>query len=121
MIPRPGETSNEMWEATGWQFPQDEPDAFYHDVDPALAADAQSRERPHSASTDREPWPLDAWPRVPTHVIIGNDDRFFRPEWLRGVVRDRLGVEPDELPTGHTAALSRPSELVELLESYRPN
>ncbi len=121
MIPRPGETSDEMWEATGWQFPQGEPDAFYHDVDPALAADARSRERSHSDSTDREPWPLDAWPKVPTHVIIGSDDRFFPPDWLRGVVRDRLGIEPDELPTGHTPALSRPRELAELLESYRPN
>ena len=119
MIPRPGESANEMWTATGWTFPADEPDAFYHDVEPALAAEASAKERTQSETTSREPWPLDAWPDVPTHVIIGLDDRFFPPDWLRGVVRDRLGIEPDELPSAHTPALSRPRELAELLESYR--
>lgn len=119
MIPRPGETNDEMWEATGWRFPQGEADAFYHDVDPGLAADAKSRERPQSETTVREPWPLDVWPDVETHVIIGRDDRFFRADWLRDVVRDRLGIEPDQLPTGHTPALSRPRDLVDLMESYR--
>ena len=119
MIPRPGETDTEMWGATGWTFPEGEGDAFYHDVDPGLAAEAKSRERGQSETTSREPWPLDAWPEVPTHVVIGRDDRFFRADWLRGVVRDRLGIEPDEMPGGHTLALSRPRELVELMESYR--
>jgi pimeloyl-ACP methyl ester carboxylesterase len=119
MIPRPGETDDEMWKATGWTFPAGEADAFYHDVDPALAAEAKSRERAQSETTGSDPWPLDAWPAVPTHVIIGRDDRFFPADWLRGVVRDRLGIEPDELPGGHTLALSRPVELVELMESYR--
>jgi pimeloyl-ACP methyl ester carboxylesterase len=119
MIPQPGETDGEMWTATGWTFPKGEADAFYHDVDPALAGEAKSRERGQSETTGREPWPLGAWPDVPTHVIIGRDDRFFPADWLRGVVRDRLGIEADELPGGHTLALSRPGELVELMESYR--
>ena len=119
MIPRPSETDDEMWKVTGWTFPAGEADAFYHDVNPALAAEAKSRERAQSETTGSDPWPLDAWPAVPTHVIIGRDDRFFPADWLRGVVRDRLGIEPDELPGGHTLALSRPVELVELMESYR--
>ena len=119
MIPKPGETADEMWEATGWSFPRDEPDAFYHDVDPTLAAAAKSRERGQTEATGREPWPLADWPAVPTHVILGRDDRFFPATWLRGVVRDRLGIEPDELAAGHAVALSRPLELVELMESYR--
>ena len=118
MIPRPGETNDEMWETTGWTFPNDEADAFYHDVDRSLAAEAKSRGRGQSEATSREPWPLEAWPNVPTHVIIGRDDRIFRADWLRGVVRDRLGVDPDELAGGHTLALSHPRELVELMESY---
>jgi hypothetical protein len=62
---------------------------------------------------------LAAWPAAPIHVIIGRDDRFFPAEWLRGVVRDRLGIEPDELASGHTPALSRPRELVSMMESYQ--
>ncbi len=122
MIPQPGETADEMWEATRWHMPRDESGpvaVFYHDVDPALAAEAMSRGRRQSETTSREPWPLGAWPNVRTHVIIGRDDRFFPVQWLRGVVRDRLGIEPDELACGHTPALSRPIELVELMESYR--
>jgi pimeloyl-ACP methyl ester carboxylesterase len=119
MIPKPGETADEMWKATGWTFPRDEADPFYHDVDPTLAASAKARERGQTEATAREPWPLAAWPAVPTHVIIGRDDRFFPAEWLRGVVRDRLGIEPDELASGHTPALSQPRELVSLMESYR--
>lgn len=122
MIPRPGETTDEMWTATGWRMADDEDGAiglFYHDVDPALAAEAMSKERRQSEAAGREPWPLAAWPNVPTNVVIGTEDRFFTADWLRGVVRDRLGIEPDELATGHTPALSRPRELVDLMESYR--
>jgi pimeloyl-ACP methyl ester carboxylesterase len=90
---------------------------FYHDVEPALAAEAMSKAR-RDASGD-EPWPLAAWPDVPTHFILCRNDRFFPADWLRGVVRDRLGIEPDELDSGHTPALSHPAELVELMESYR--
>lgn len=121
MIPQPGETVGEMWAATGWQMPRNEGPSdmavFYHDVDPALAAEAMSKER-RDAGAD-EPWPLPAWPDVPTHFILCRNDRFFAADWLRGVVRDRLGIEPDELDSGHTPALSHPTELVELMESYR--
>jgi pimeloyl-ACP methyl ester carboxylesterase len=122
MIPQPGETADEMWLATEWRTPGGEwndLEIFYHDVDPALAAEALSRERQQSGATDHEPWPLDAWPDVTTHVIIGRHDRIFPADWLRRVVRDRLGLEPDELDCGHTPSLSRPRELVALMETYR--
>jgi pimeloyl-ACP methyl ester carboxylesterase len=122
MIPQPGETADAMWRATEWAMPGGEwndVEVFYHDVDAALAAEAVSRERRQSEATDQEPWPLDAWPGVPTHVIIGRHDRIFPAKWLRNVVLDRLGVEPDELDCGHTPNLSRPGELVALMQSYR--
>jgi hypothetical protein len=121
MIPRPGETAGEMFEATGWRMPHsDDPSdlaVFYHDVEPGLAAEAMSRAR-HDSSGD-EPWPLDAWPAATTHFIVCTDDRFFDADWLRGVVRDRLGIEPDDFASGHTPALSHSTELVDLMESYR--
>ncbi len=122
MIPQPGETADEMWRATEWPTPRgewNELEVFYHDVDPGLAAEALSRERQQSDATGREPWPLDTWPEVATHVIIGRHDRIFPVDWLRRVVRDRLGIEPDELDCGHTPNLSRPRDLVVLMESYR--
>ena len=80
MIPQPGESADEMWEATGWDMPPGDTIAvFYHDVDPALAAAAMSHERRQSSSTSGEPWPLTAWPDVPTRFILCRDDRFFKP------------------------------------------
>ncbi|HEY8113916.1 MAG TPA: hypothetical protein VII16_13830 [Actinomycetes bacterium] len=46
-------------------------------------------------------------------------DRFFPAEFQRRVVRERLGLTPDELDSGHTPALSHPKELVARLEAYR--
>jgi hypothetical protein len=50
---------------------------------------------------------------------VCRDDRFFPAEWLRGVVRDRLAVEPDEIDGGHCPALAPPRELVDRLEAFR--
>ena len=66
-----------------------------------------------------QPWPLDAWPEVPTRVLIGHDDRLFPADLQRRVARERLGIEADEIEGGHLVALSRPAELVERLEAYR--
>ena len=55
--------------------------------------------------------PASGWPEVPTRFLLCSDDRFFPPEWMREVVRERLGIEPDEVPGGHCAYLSRPHEL----------
>jgi len=120
MIPQPGESADEMWKATDWRMPPGDTIAvFYHDVDPALAAAAMSRERRQSSSASGERWPLNAWPDVPTRFILCRDDRFFTAGWLRQVARDRLGADPDELDSGHTPALSHPVQLVDMLESFR--
>ena len=66
-----------------------------------------------------EPWPLDAWPDVPTRYLLCTQDRFFPAAWMRGVVRERLGITPDEIESGHCPALSRPAELADRLEAYR--
>ena len=123
MIPQPGMTGDEAWEAAGWRMPRQDDlsdlAVFYHDVDPALAAEALAKGRGQSDATGGEVWPLPAWPDVPTHFIVCSNDRFFPADWLRNLARDRLGIEPDELDSGHTPALSHPTELVDLMESYR--
>ena len=52
-------------------------------------------------------------------ILLCRNDRLFPPEWVRRVVRDRLGITPDEMDSGHTPALSHPRELVQRLEAYR--
>jgi pimeloyl-ACP methyl ester carboxylesterase len=123
MVPSPGESAGEMFANTGYA-PEKQDDSsdlalFYHDVPPALAAEALAKGRRQSETPGNEPWPLEAWPDVPTRFLLCRNDRLFPAKWLRGVVRDRLGITPDEIESGHTPALSQPRELTERLEAYR--
>jgi pimeloyl-ACP methyl ester carboxylesterase len=127
MVPSPGESATEMFANTGYEQAAREQDqhdgsaiaVFYHDVPPDLAADALARGRAQAATPGREPWPLEAWPDVPTRYLLCRGDRLFPAEWVRRVVRERLGITPDEIDGGHCAFLSRPKELAERLEAYR--
>lgn len=134
MVPAPGETPGQWWVNTGYAAASKEQaerdggrtgheDAlisFYHDVPPALAEEAVRRGRDQSGTASAAPWPLTAWPDVPTKFILCTEDRLFPADFLRGVVADRLEMVPDELAASHCAALSRPVELADLLESYLP-
>jgi pimeloyl-ACP methyl ester carboxylesterase len=119
MVPKPGETAEQMFASTGWQpnIPEGATtaDTFYHDIPPALAKDAMARGRRQSDRPGTQAWPLAAWPSIPTRAVIGRNDRFFPPEWSRRVLLDRLGLRPAELDSGHCPALSRPRELTDLL------
>lgn len=132
MIPDPGEPPADWWSNTGYgqavqeqarrdggQTGSDDPFvSFYHDVPRALAEEALSKERSESTTAYQDPWPLDAWPAVPTRFVVCTEDRFFPPDFTRRVVAERLGIVPDEIAAGHTAALSHPIELADLLEGY---
>ena len=121
MVPRPGET--DWWAATGHPVqigPDFDPvEMFLHDVPESVRAEAGGHAGPQAAAPMREPYPLERWPDVPTRFVLARQDRFFPADWQRGVVRERLGIEPDEIDGGHCVALSRPRELVALLEKLR--
>lgn len=132
MLPAPGETPSEYWTKTSWRPPDVEPGtadgfdpdqawtvaAFMHDLPDDIAREALKRERAQSESFSDDLWPLDRWPDVPARFLLCRDDRFFTPEWMREVVRERLGIEPDEIDGSHCVALSRPRELAAKLSSY---
>jgi alpha/beta hydrolase family protein len=130
MVPSPGERPGDWWANTGYEQarrdyderhgrPEDDVALFLHDVPPELAAEALRRGRGQSGTPMERPWPLPAWPGVPTRFLLCRDDRFFPPEFLRRVVRERLGFTPDEIDGSHCVALSRPVELADRLEGYR--
>jgi pimeloyl-ACP methyl ester carboxylesterase len=124
MIPSPGEPPSDWWANTGYerevsQHDDDVIETYYHDVPPELAAEALKRERAHpSDKAYREPWPLKAWPDVPTRFLLCRDDRAFPADFFRRVVRERLKLTSDEIDGGHCVALSRPKELSDRLEAY---
>jgi pimeloyl-ACP methyl ester carboxylesterase len=121
MAPRPGESPGEWWANTGHEFPDpfDPAIVFAHDLSPELAEESLRHVRQQSFTPFGEPWPLDAWPDVPTRFLLCRDDRFFGADFQRRVVRERLGIVPDEMTSGHLPALAHPLELVERLEAYR--
>jgi len=134
MIPVPGETGGAWWENTGQSKAYAELAAaqdrvvsggidvlvdFFHDVPADVTAEAMRRGDPSQSMTPfSQPWPLDRWPDVLTRVVAGRDDRLFPLEFQRRVARERLGLDIDEVPGGHLAALSRPVELADRLEAY---
>jgi pimeloyl-ACP methyl ester carboxylesterase len=135
MIPRPGETAGEWWSNTGQQdamqaqlealglpveAADDDATIYFHDVPAEVRGEAFRRGEPEQSWTPMtQAWPLDAWPDVPTRVLIGRDDRLFPAGFQRRIARERLAIEANEIEGGHLLALSRPRELVERLESFR--
>jgi hypothetical protein len=129
MIPTPGESPAEWWDNTGYRQAVEEQArrdggltgnedpfvAFYHDVPRALAEEALTRERSESQAAYDTPWPLDAWPNVPTRFVLCTEDRFFPAAFMRKVVATRLGGTPEEITAGHCVALSHPRELAAML------
>jgi pimeloyl-ACP methyl ester carboxylesterase len=89
---------------------------FWHDAPSDVAAWANARLRPQSYGVMNEASPPMAWPDVPSAYIACRDDHATNPAWQLAAARDRLGVEATELDGGHSPMLSRPDELVEVLD-----
>ena len=134
LVPTQGESVGQWWVATDQKAAMVEHfdrialgrnefdmfEDFFHDVPEPVRQEALSRPPPAMSDTPFEqPWPLYRWPDVPTRVIAGSDDRLLPLDFQRRVTRERLGLDVDVMGGGHLVALSRPDELVDLLESYR--
>ncbi len=134
LVPRPGESLGEWWAATGWSAAvrrqsaadggltgnEDPLVTFFHDVPRPLAEEAMRRERAGELLDEDVPFPLAAWPDVPTRAVVCTGDRFLPAGFLRAVVADRLGLLPDEIGSGHCPALGRPAELAARLLGFLP-
>ena len=134
MIPKPGECPGEWFDNTHQQdarreqavregragdAPFDPLVEFFHDVPQAVIDAAWARgEMKQSDSVFASRCSFERWPATPIHVLVTLQDRFFPAEFQRRVARERLGVEVDELPGGHLAALSQPDRLAARLLSY---
>lgn len=135
MVPVPGETAGDWWAATGQPEARRALDlaegrpvdgefdplvTFFHDLPRPVADEALAQGNRQSDTPFGVPFPLPAWPQVPTRVVVGRDDRLFPAAFQQRVARERLGVEPDVLPGGHLVALADPGGLADLLVGYLP-
>ena len=131
MIPRPGETAGGWWDAVDWKSeaqasaeragrlqPQvDDLDTlFLHDPPADLAEVMRSNSAAgiEGPAVFHQPWPLQAWPALPTRVPVGRDDRLFPPspsgaslesDWISTskscpAATSSLSANPQSWPTG---------------------
>jgi pimeloyl-ACP methyl ester carboxylesterase len=122
MVPAPHEVPSDWWVntgSTGIDRPDDIVELFFHDVPADIVAEAMTQPYEQSDTPFEKPWPLAAWPDVPTRFLLCRDDRMFPADFQRRVVKERLGMTPDEMSGGHLPALAHPEELVEWLEKFR--
>ncbi|MDQ2960720.1 MAG: alpha/beta hydrolase [Candidatus Dormibacteraeota bacterium] len=136
MVPMPGESAGSWWADVGHEKARaeyyareglelpaefDPFEAFFHDVPTDVLKEVIAMGEPtvRFDTLFSEPWPLDAWPGVPTRFLQASSDRFFPLEFQRWVVSERLGIPVEVMPGGHMVALSRPADLAERLERIR--
>lgn len=132
MIPQPGETPGQWFDATGATQARrsgeqaagrgDGFDAewhFLHDVPAEVRARLAVLPPPRdpAGTPFGQPCTFRAWPDVPTHVVTGRDDRFFPADFQQRVARERLGLEAHVVPGGHLLALADAPGLATLLTS----
>jgi len=98
-----------------WPDPDATARIMYSDLDPEDARWAFERLRPQAQRSQGEPSPEPpAGLRVES--IVATEDRMVSPDWSRRVARQRLAVEPIEIPTGHFPMITHPELLAGELE-----
>lgn len=129
MIPAPGETPAAWGTNTGHETAMAEyaseigidpkfdlMTTFMHDVPTDVTQDLMKRGEPTQSDTIfTKPFPLHEWPDISTAVIAGTLDRMFPIEFQQRLCRERLGLTPYEIPTGHLPAFANPHALASML------
>lgn len=123
MIPVPGESPGQWWDATGAVSEResaarragygdfDVATYFFHDVDMA-GIGAGSREE--SDAVFGTPCTFKTW-LAQTTVLVGAEDRLFPASFQARVARERLGMDIDVRPGGHLIALAQPRVVADFL------
>lgn len=88
---------------------------LYGDCPRPVAEAAVAALRPQGRQPSVEACPLPELPAVPVVSVVCTEDLGVSPAWSRTASRERLGVEPVELPGGHSPFLSRPAALADVL------
>ena len=136
MIPAPGETPGQWWAGTRQaearraaaaragrdpEAPFDPLVEFFHDVPQPVIDAAWALGEPRQSDTVfASPCDFTRWPAASTRVLVGEDDRFFPPDFQRRVALERLGIVAEGMPGGHMLALSQPMELAARLTRQLP-
>jgi hypothetical protein len=128
MVPTPGETPGDWWEATGaisartiaarsggYSEEFDLPTYFLHDLEPDDAAAVRADPGNEAEIVFSQRCDVATWPEVLTAAVVGADDRLFPADFQRQLLADRAGVTPVVIPGGHLLALANPDGVTDAL------
>ena len=97
-----------------WPDPELTAAVMYPDLSPEDASWAAERLRRQAQRSQAEVSPAPP-PGLRTESVVGANDMVVSPAWSRRVARERLGVEPVEIPTGHFPMITHPELLADEL------
>ena len=97
-----------------WPDPGATARIMYGDLEPEDASWAFERLRTQAQRSQGERSP-ESPAGLRVESIVGTEDRLVSPAWSRRVARERLGVEPVEIPTGHFPMITHPKLLADRL------
>jgi len=95
---------------------------LFHDCDPQTQQWALGTLRlfnPGPAVYQHSPAALPA--DISRAAVVPTADRTLRPGWMRQAARQRLGIEPTPIDTGHCPHVSQPEKLAAILTSLPKN
>jgi pimeloyl-ACP methyl ester carboxylesterase len=96
-----------------WLSEDDFVNHFAADVDPVKAKALHAAQQPLSLTALGDAMTVPAWKSLPCWYLIAQDDQALPPDVQRLFV-NRMGATTAEVPSGHLAMVSHPTDVVEL-------
>ncbi len=99
----------------GWLSEDDFVDHFAGGVDPKRARVLYAAQQPLASSAFTDVMGVPAWKSLPSWYLVSQNDEAIPPDAERQFAT-RMGATTVEVPAGHLAMVSHPSETAELIE-----
>lgn len=99
-----------------WLTEDDFVNHFAGDVDPVKAEVLYAVQQPLAASAFNEVMTVPAWKFLPSWYLVSQDDEALPPDAQRAFA-NRMNATAVEVPSGHLAMVSHPTEVVKLTET----
>jgi pimeloyl-ACP methyl ester carboxylesterase len=99
-----------------WLSEDDFLEHFAADVEPTRARVMYAAQQPLSGSVFNEVMGVPAWKSRPSWFLVAEHDEVIPPDGQRQFA-GRMGATLTEIPSGHVAMVSHPSEVAELIET----
>jgi len=91
-------------------------EVFAHDVSESETAIMAATQKPLAASAFGEPSAAPAWKTIPSWYVVATQDRAINPDLERFMAK-RMGATTTEIESSHVPFISKPEEVVNVIEA----